>query len=71
MVELQKAQGEKALGQIQNFLAVFGYYDSPDVKARHQATYDSIKLALKAFEIECYNETGRSITDEMKSRWDI
>jgi hypothetical protein len=63
------AQAQEAFGFLQTTLGVFDYYDSPDVKERHEEVFGKVKLLLRTFEDAYEAETGNTITNQIQYAW--
>lgn len=65
----QPAHAQQAFSYIQLVMAVFDYYDAPDVKSRHGEAYGNVKQMMQRFETAYAAQTGTSITGDMQNAW--
>lgn len=63
------ADAEHAFSYIQTVMAVFDYYESPNVKSRHEWAFGGMKLVMADFERAYTTETGINIVGTMQHLW--
>ena len=65
------AQANKAMSYIQTVLAIFDYYDSDDVKARHSYAYANAKNVMAVFENDYSTKKNVDIRGHMQDLWAV
>ncbi|KAK3938613.1 hypothetical protein QBC46DRAFT_440079, partial [Diplogelasinospora grovesii] len=66
-----QVSGRNAISILSNTIGVFDYYDSADVKFRHQTAYDKAKQILDDFEDSFKKETGRTFRTSLGTLWRV
>jgi hypothetical protein len=60
---------EDAFGFIHEAMAVFDYYNDPNVKVRHQWAYGQVKIVMQYFEAAYLAEYRINISGQMQNAW--
>jgi hypothetical protein len=64
-----KANLQDALASIQTIMAVFDYYNDPNVFARHRKVYRDVMGQLAKFEAAYTSQFGQNIHGQWQKRW--
>jgi hypothetical protein len=62
---------ERAMAYIQTMLAVFDYYDDPNVKKRHKFVCQLVMHEMQSFELAYRSQFGRNIRGRWQTWWQL